>query len=266
MPGQTGVGLPGASLVRPMRDQIIKDLSLHLDGATVVSLLDAYEELIAKHRGGDLEGALTKAGRFVEHALRLIEGKRTGTVPPEIKSVATTINVLQNETSLPEPLRLLIPRALYGMIYNIRSKRDAVHVKEIDPRGIDVAMAVSAASWVIAELLRMYHVSDERIVNQRMLALTRTAIPFIEALDGETFVNRKVKPAIELLLLLAQAGPNGMTRRILGTSAKCSAPAVTKGIQFLEDERFVHQSASGSYFITSTGEVHLAEQLQGNAF
>lgn len=244
-----------------MRDQIIKDLSGHLDGAAVVSLLGTYEELIAKHRSGDLEGALTKAGRFVEHALRLIEGKRTGSVPPEIKSVAATVRGLENDTTLPEPLRLLIPRALSGMIYNLRSKRDAVHVKEIDPRDIDVALAVSAASWVTAELLRMYHVSDEEIVRQRMLMLTRTSIPFIEALDGETFVGRKVKPAIELLLLLAHASPNGMTRKILGISAKCNPPAVTRGLQALEAERFVHQSASGSYFITSSGEAHLAEQL-----
>jgi hypothetical protein len=137
-----------------------------------------------------------------------------------------------------------------------------VHVKEINPSSIDVAMAVSAASWVIAELLRMYHVSDEQIVRQRMLALTRTSIPFIEALDGETFVNRKVKPATELLLLLAHASPNGMTRKCLGTSAKCSQPAVTKALQALEAERFVHKSALASYFITSTGEVHLAEQLR----
>ena len=121
----------------------------------------------------------------------MIEAKRTGSVPPEIKSVAATVKGLENDTTLPESLRLLIPRALYGMIYNLRSKRDAVHVKEIDPRSIDVAMAVSAASWVIAELLRIYHVSDEQIVSLRMLALTRASIPFIEALDGETFVGRK---------------------------------------------------------------------------
>ncbi len=205
-------------------------------------------------------------GRFVEHALRLIEAKRTGSVPAEIKSVATTIKGLENDTVLPEPLRLLIPRVLYGMIYNLRSKRDAVHVKEIDPTSIDVAMAVSAASWVIAEFLRLYHDSDEEIVRQRMLALTRTSIPFIEARGGETFVSRNVKPAIELLLLLTNAGPLGMTRRLLGFSAKCSQSSVTKGLQALEAERFVHQSALGNYFITSSGEMHLAEQLTSGAF
>jgi hypothetical protein len=244
-----------------MRDQILKDLSAHLDGAAVLSLVEAYEELIAKHRGGDLEGALTKAGRFVEHALRVIEGKRTGSVPIEIKSVGTTVKTLESDVSLPEALRLLIPRALYGMIYNLRSKRDAVHVKEIDPRSIDVAMAVSAASWVIAELLRLYHVSEEKIVSEHMLELTRTSIPFIEAHDGETFVNRTVKPTTELLLLLAHAGTAGMTRKTIGLAAKCTSPAVTKGLQALDANRLVHKSGSGIYFITNTGETRLAELL-----
>jgi hypothetical protein len=244
-----------------MRDEIAEDLSNYFDKAAVDALLETYEELVAKHRGGNLEEALMRGGRFVEHALRLIEGKRTGVVPPEIKSVAATIRTLENDTILPETLRLLIPRVLYGMIYNLRSKRDAVHVKEIDPTSIDVAMTVSAASWVIAELLRMHHNSDEEVVRQRMLALTRTSIPFIEARDGETFVNRNVKPATELLLLLANASPIGMTRRLLGTSAKCSDSAVTRGLQALEAERFVHRSASGSYFITSSGKMRVAQEL-----
>lgn len=244
-----------------MRDQIINDLSTQFERSAVVSLIEAYEELITKHRSGDLEGALTKAGRFVEHALRIIESKRTGSLPSEIKSVSETIRTLEKDTSLPESLKILIPRALYGMIYNIRSKRDAVHVKEIDPSGIDVAMAVSAASWVIAELLRMYHTSDEALVAQRMLALTRASIPFIEAIEGEAFVGRKVSPKVELLLLLANSSSAGMTRKEVGLRAKCSAPAVTKGLQALDDERFIHLANSQKYFITSGGEKHLADEL-----
>lgn len=244
-----------------MRDQIIADLSTQLDGPTVKKLLDAYGDLLAKHRSGDLEGALAKAGRFVEHAFRLLEGKRTGVVPPEIKSPQVTVRDLENATALNESLRMLIPRAAYGMIYNIHSKCDAIHVKEIDPRGIDVAMAVTAAGWVIAELLRMYHTSGETAVAHSMLALTRASIPFIEAVGGETIVRRKVKPQIELLLLLAHSSPDGMTRKVLGATAKCSPPDVTKSLQALEDDRMVHQSAAGAYHITAGGEAFLAEQL-----
>jgi hypothetical protein len=245
-----------------VRTEIIRNLSSELDAKIVASILDSYEELIAKHRQGDLEGALTKAGRFVEQTLRAIEGRRTGIVPSSVKSVAATIRTLENDAQLPESLRFLIPRVLYGMIYSARSKRDAVHVNEVDPRGIDVAMAVSAASWVIAELLRLFHVSDEQAVTHTMLALTRTSVPFIEAVGDEVFVGQQVKPSLELILLLSHAGTAGMTRKALGASAKCSASSVTRGLQTLSGDRLVHQSGDRTYFITSAGEAFLAQELQ----
>lgn len=244
-----------------LRDQISSDLSAHIDPTLVEDLLSTYDDLLSKHRSGDLEGALTKAGRFVEHTLRAVEFVRTGVIPAEIKSVATTVRRLENEISLPESLRLLIPKALYGMIYNLRSKRDAVHVKEIDPRQIDVAMGVSAASWVIAELVRLYHISDEAAVERCMLVLSRTSIPFIETIDGETIVGRQVDSRTEILLLLMHSSPDGLSRTELGISAKCSPSSVTRGIRSLISDRLVHLAASKKHFITAAGETVLVEAL-----
>lgn len=244
-----------------LRDQVRSDLSASIDASVVDDILTSYDSLVANHRTNDLEVALTQAGRFVENTLRAIEFLRTGSVPTEIKSVQTTIRAIENDTSLAEPLRLLIPRALYGMAYNVRSKRNAVHVKEIDPRQIDVAMCVSAASWSIAELVRLYHVADEASVHQCMLALSRTSIPFIETLDGETVVARAVEPRIELLLLLANSSPEGLTRREIGLAAKCSPSSVTTNLKKLITDRYVHLAASKKYFITSNGEAMLAASL-----
>jgi len=245
--------------------QLKTDLAAAIDPDVVEDLLAAYQELIAKHRAGDLQTALTKAGRFVEHALRLIEFVSTGAAPTEIKSVATTIRTIENDTNLSESLRLLIPRALYGMVYNVRSKRNAVHVKEIDPTDIDVAMSVAASSWVLAELLRMYHSSDEAKVKQAMAALSRTSIPFIQTIDGEVIVSQDVDPRTEVLLLLANAGSEGITRTDLGRSAKCSASSVTRCLQKLggKGKRHVHLSSSKLYFITNSGELELANILSG---
>ncbi len=244
-----------------LRDRISADLSAHIDNAVVEDILSTYDGLVSKHRSGDLEGALTKAGRFVEHVLRAIEYVRIGVAPIEIRSVAAAVRTLENDPTLQESLRLLIPRALYGMIYNLRSKRDAVHVKEIDPRQIDVAMSVSAASWVIAELVRLYHISDEAAVEQCMLALSRTSIPFIETVDGETIVGRRVDPRTEMLLLLAHASPDGLTRTEIGSSAKCSPSSVTRALQGLIKDRLVHIAASKRHFITTAGECALVDAL-----
>ena len=241
-----------------MRDVVIKNLSSRIEASIVHDLIATYEELLSKHRSGDLEGALTKAGRFAEHTLRAIEYLSTSKTPTEIKSFQKTIQQIENRTALPESLRLLIPRVVYGMIYNLRSKRDAVHVKEIDPTHIDVSLAVAAANWVIAELIRMYHVSDERAIDAAMVVLSRTVIPMIETIDGEIFVGQKVPAAMEMLLLLAHASPSGATRKELGKAAKCSQPAITNALKSLLKDRHVHLADSGCYFITSAGEQHLA--------
>lgn len=244
-----------------MRDAIIADLSTRVPAPLATELVEAYEQLIAKHRGADHEGALTKAGRFVEHGFRFIEHIRTGTTPAEIKHVATTMKLIEKDTSLPDSLRLLIPRVAHGMIYDLRSKRNAVHVNETDPTAIDVALTVAAAGWIVAELLRLYHKSDEKAVADAMLALTRGTIPMVESINGETFVGKTVPAKFEVLLLLAHAKPKGLNRTALGIAAKCSQPSVSTVLKALGSDRKIHFGGDQSYYITSTGEQVLAQWL-----
>src|ERR1700737_4654724 len=123
-----------------MRDLILKNLSLAIDPKVVGGLLTSYENLTARVRKGDLDAALAEGGKFVEHALRAVEFIRTGVAPPEIKAPHQTVKDIEKDTTLPEGLRVLIPRIAHSMIYDFRSKRGAIHVKEIDPRAIDAAL------------------------------------------------------------------------------------------------------------------------------
>ena len=168
-----------------MRDEIIKDLSGHLDKRVVSDLLDTFEKVVSRYHKGDIEGCLVAAGRFVEHTFPALEFITSGIAPPEIKSPAATAKKIEADKSLPESIRVLVPRVALGMVFDIRSKRGAVHVKEIDPRYIDAALAVHAASWVIAEFLRLYHNSAEDVVARAIQTLMRGHIPFVEAFGDE---------------------------------------------------------------------------------
>ncbi len=159
---------------------------------------------------------------------------------------------------------MLIPRIALAMVYDLRSKRGAVHVKEIDPRGIDVDLAAKAASWIIAELVRLYHVEDENAVLREMTALTRATFPLLESIDGEDFVSKRVPPRVEIQLLLARKGGEGASRAQLGKMAKCGAPRVTEAIKALLKDRFIHKSKKDVYFLTGTGEADLMRWLAEN--
>ena len=245
-----------------MRETVISNLSGAIDPGVVVDLLDTYDKLLGRFRAGDAEGCLTIAGKYVEHTLRAIEYLHSGKAPHEIKSVAATAKAIEGYGTLPESLRLLIPRVVYAMIYDVRSKRGAVHVKkEIDPTHIDASLAVHAASWVLAELLRIHHSTDEKVVAQLMAALMRDHVPYVEHFGDEKVVTEKVSAETELLLLLAKFAPSGLDRQGLGRSSKYPPPTVTRTLQRLARERYVHQTQDRRYHITGPGERHLSSAV-----
>lgn len=246
-----------------MRELIAKNLSTKIDAAVVASLLETYRKMVAERRKGGVEECLTQAGKFVEHTLRAVEHIRTGVVVPEIKYPAETIKSIEKDKTLPESLRILVPKVAHSMVYELRSKRGAVHVKEIDPREIDAALCVQAASWVIAELLRLYHADAEEAVAEAMAALMRVEMPLIETLGGEVVVTAKVPCAVELLLLVGRCAPIGIDRKALGESSKNLSSTVSKTLQRLDSDRLVHKAVDGRFHITGPGERRLNEALAG---
>jgi len=177
------------------------------------------------------------------------------------------VKAIEGNGNLPDSLRVLIPQVAKAAVYEIRSKRGAVHVKGIDPRHIDASLAVNAAGWVLAEFLRLYHSSDEKAVAEAMTALVRRQIPFIETFGEEHAVTMKVPCDVELLLLLANAVSEGLDRSALGQASKYPPPRVTEAIQRLSADRYVHKTRDGKYHITGPGERFLAEHIaaQGGA-
>jgi hypothetical protein len=245
-----------------IRALISRNLSGSIDPRVVDGLLTSYEKLIARLRKGDLDGSLSEVGKFVEHVLRAVEYIRLGEAPAEIKAAHQTIKEIEKDNRLPEALRLLIPRIAHAMIYEIRSKRGAIHVKEIDPKQIDAALSAQAASWVVAELIRLYHDSDEAVVSHAMRVLMRPHVPFIEQFGNEHVVTKKVPCNIELLLLLAREASEGLDRTALGQSSKYPPSTVTNAITRMQKERHVHRTQDRRYHITGSGEDYLAEHLR----
>lgn len=244
-----------------MRADLERNLASKIDASVVADILNTYEGMIQKLRAQDSEAVLTRAGKFVEHILRAIEFIRTGSAPKEIKSPSQTAKEIEKDPNLPESLRLLIPRIALAMIYEVRSKRGAVHVKGIDPRAIDADLATRSASWVIAELIRLYHVDDEATVQSEMASLIRATFPLLESIGGELLVSKKVPVKIELQLLLSHRGSEGATRRELGKMAKCDAPRVTEALKALSHDRHIHLTEDGRFFLTGSGEADLMQWL-----
>jgi hypothetical protein len=250
--------LEGRRIVRAL---VLASMQRGFDPAVATDLVAAHDKMLGEFRKGDAEATLNAAGKFVEHALRAIEHVRTGTTPGEIKSVAATVKAIEADGKLPETLRVLVPRIASAMLFDVRSKRGAAHVKEISPRYIDAALAVQAASWVLAEFVRLYHVADETAVAEAMAALMAGNVPLIEKIGDEIVVTTPLHPETEVLLMVASSEPDGIDRKGLGLSVKQSPVAVTRALQKLEAARHIHKLKSGAFRVTGPGEQALVTQL-----
>lgn len=244
-----------------MREQVISNLATVFPRTAVEDLFGAYEGMVRKFHASDYEGCLNRAGKFVEHCLRCLEYVRTGVLPSEIKSASRTISDLRTAKGLSDSVSVLIPGVLGSMIYDVRSKKGAVHVKEVDPAPIDATLAITAASWAMSELLRLYHTADQRAVRMYLSSLMRSKAPYIETIGDELVVTKKVPTLIEVALLLSSDPSAGMSRNQVGRAAGCSPASVTKSLVKLRADRWAHQVSNGNYVLTGAGEGHLADWI-----
>ena len=93
-------------------------------------------------------------------------------------------------------------------LYEIRNNRDVGHVGgDVDPNFMDASYAVATASWIMGELIRVFHALDPRDARRAVDDLTQLKTPLVW-IDEE--VRRVLDPSMKLadqcLLLIASAG------------------------------------------------------------
>lgn len=123
------------------------------------SLLEAYFATLKEYRKQNWKYAGNEMGQFIEVARRMIEFMVSAQYTPltdklPIFNENTLRTYEQCSPSVETSYRILIPRYLYAM-YSIRNKRGIIHKSEIDPNGMDLAIMLSSAKWILSEMVRL---------------------------------------------------------------------------------------------------------------
>lgn len=239
-----------------LKETMIEELSKKIPLELVEELISSYERILIEFRKGRWEETLWKAGKFAENTFRILAFLLTGKIEKEAPSFHEVKEKLEKTSSeyLPESIRILIPRATSSLIYDPRSKRAAVHVKEINPDYMDANLVISACSWILAEFVRLYHTSDSQKIVEIINELMQRKAPFIETHEGKVFVTKPIDCQSEILLLLLNS-PNGISRKEIGSvlGKYYTQGRITQSLQELEKERFILKP-SDKYIISGTGE------------
>jgi hypothetical protein len=177
-------------------------------------VLESYLALKRRTNLCDFEPAGLSAGKFCEAALRTLQNALTRTSAPFNKSIGNFADECRKliqlpETSGPESLRVIVPRALV-FLYTMRNKRSIGHVGgDVDPNAIDAATIMRTADWILCELIRCFHNLPIEEAQDLIDSVSVRQLPDVWEVDGRKRVLRVdigTKEKVLLLLYSCQEG------------------------------------------------------------
>jgi hypothetical protein len=174
-------------------------------------LLECYQEIMSNYLERRWEPSELNGGKFCEVVYSIINGAVKGTLPTKATKPARMLDACQALEQEPadlnrvgdRSLRILIPRML-PVLYEIRNNRGVGHVGgDVDANHMDAEAVQATASWVMAELVRIFHNVPTDEAREAIDALVERKSPLIwEVEGGKRVLDPTMKAADQVLTLL----------------------------------------------------------------
>lgn len=206
-------------------------------------LLEEYNLILQNYMEQRWSPSELSGGKFCEVVYTIIDGMASGAFAPspsKPRNIVDSCRILENQTSLPRGLRILIPRILPAL-YEIRNNRGVGHVGgDVDPNYMDSNAVLSMCSWIMAELIRVHHNLTTGQAQEIVDLLSERKIPVVWEGRG---IKRVLDPNMALkdqILVLTASCPSDPTldELIIWTGTKNKA-YFKKLTSKLHDERLI---------------------------
>ncbi len=178
------------------------------------TLLVSYREIISNYLEGRWEPSELNGGKFCEAVYSIINGAVKGSFPAKASKPNNMLSACRMLESEPadanrvgdRSLRLLIPRLL-PVLYEIRNNRGVGHVGgDVDANHMDAESVQAIASWVMAELVRIFHGVSTDEAQQTVDALVERKVPLIWGVEGaKRILDPRMSAKSQVLIFLHQA-------------------------------------------------------------
>lgn len=218
---------------------------------------------------GDWEPATLDGGQFAEIASRIIYHVDSGNLNLQ-KSVNSCLKYVVDENnsnphSFPQRRTALHLCRVIRTIYKFRSQRGAVHIDpEYTANELDSTLIISNVRWVMGELLRIFWSGDRTEVTRVIKEILRFDIPAVLSVnDCKLVLRTDCNVEEEIIILLYNAGDEGMSRKELGKSVLKAASTVTNSLKQLTSTnlRQATRKDKNRFILTPLGTKRVREEL-----
>lgn len=194
-------------------------------------LLEEYRGLTSAFLQGKWKSASLDAGRFCEVTYSILEGALTGNYPAkaskpsDFPKACKALEQLKPVAVGDRSLRILLPRTLPPM-YEVRNNRNVGHVGgEVVSNEMDSTYVVAGCTFVLAELVRVFHQCSTADAQTSVDALVERRTPLIWDYGGGKRVLAPSMPAADKVLVLLHSEPDWVTVSDLVAWTKYTNPS-----------------------------------------
>lgn len=220
----------------------------------------------SEHRWGPSE---MSGGLFSEIIYTILHGFAVGSFPlspSKPKDFVSACRTLENFSQVPRSFQILIPRMLPAL-YEIRNNRGVGHVGgDVDPNAMDASAVLSISSWIMAELIRVFHNTSTTQAQNAVDALTERPSPLVWAGDG---TKRILDPTITLktqvILLLASSVDPISFEIILEWTQYKNKTYLRKLLTEMEKARQIYRTKEGTMQLLPPGTDLLSAYLKSSS-
>ena len=205
-------------------------------------------------------------GRFCEIVYTILDGHAKGSFPPVPSKPSNFVDAcrrLESNSSVPRSFKILIPRLLQ-VLYEIRNNRNVGHVGgDVNPDFMDSSAVVSMASWILAEMVRVFHDISTEEAQQIVNSLAERRIPLVwKSGDIRRVLNPDMSLRDQILLLTSSIEGKAKVDDVFSWTGCKNRQYFKKTIRQLHNRRFVElYEGMGEIELLPPGSEYVADLL-----
>jgi hypothetical protein len=235
-------------------------------------LLKTFREIGANYLERRWEPSELNGGKFCEVVYSIVEGALKGKLPQKPEKPRNMVLACRTLEALPanpslvgdHSLRILIPRLLPAL-YDIRNNRGVGHIGgDVDPNFLDATAVYGMATWVLAELIRIFHNVSTTEAQGTVTALSERKIPLIWEVEGKRRILDTSVTNTDQVLVLLHSHSGWVSERDLFDWIEYSNPSVFRKsiLRKLHRARLIeYDEANSRARVSPTGIKHVEENI-----
>lgn len=206
-------------------------------------LIEEYSQIVNNFMERRWGPAELSGGRFCEVVYTILHGHAQNAYalsPTKPANFVNACRALENNAGVPRSFQILIPRLLPAL-YEIRNNRNVGHIGgDVDPDFMDCSMVLATASWIMAELIRVFHNVTTDEAQTSVDALAERRMPLVWKSGS---IRRVLRTDLQLrdqiLILMASATGRIATDELFTWTGYSKRAYFNRLLAQLHDQRLV---------------------------